>query len=92
MDRKSFGLLVGTLRKQQRNEFDSPLNQNDLAEIAQIPLMTLQKIEQGRSVNLSPDSTLKLAKALGLPTRARQIFFLASTGIADVAMTSQNNL
>ena len=55
MDKKNFGQLVAILRKESRNEFDEPMTQYDLAELARIPLITLQKIEQGRQVNIKPD-------------------------------------
>jgi hypothetical protein len=83
MDKKKFGQLVATLRKESRNEFDEPLTQSDLAGIAQIPLITLQKIEQGRQANIKPDVLLALAEGLNLNSRATQTFFLASLGIKD---------
>lgn len=89
MERKAFGMLVATLRKEIRNEFDETLTQYDLAELARIPLISLQKIEQGRGVNLSPETILSLAKALKLPTRARQVFFLASLGLPDKVFMKQ---
>jgi transcriptional regulator with XRE-family HTH domain len=84
MDKKDFGQLVATLRKESRNEFDEPMTQYDLAELARIPLITLQKIEQGRQVNIKPDILLNLANALHLCSRATQTFFLASLGIKDI--------
>src|SRR5512145_900054 len=83
MDRKDFGQLVAILRKEARNEFDEPMTQYDLAELARIPLITLQKIEQGRQENIKPETLLKLVNALNLSSRARQVFFLASLGIKD---------
>ena len=83
MDKKNFGYLVATLRKEARNEFDETLTQYDLAELARMPLITLQKIEQGRQANIKPDMLLNLAEALHLGSRARQFFFLASLGIKD---------
>ncbi|MGB8214543.1 MAG: helix-turn-helix transcriptional regulator [Anaerolineales bacterium] len=83
MDKYAFGQLVATLRKESRNEFDEPMTQYDLAEAAQIPLITLQKIEQGRQANIKPDMLLNLAGALHLNSRATQTFFLASLGIKD---------
>jgi hypothetical protein len=84
MDKKGFGQLVATLRKESRNEFDEPMTQYDLAELARVPLITLQKIEQGRQMNIKPDMLLNLAQALHLNSRATQTFFLASLGIKDV--------
>jgi len=84
LDKKDFGQLVATLRKEARNEFDEPMTQYDLAETARIPLITLQKIEQGRQVNIKPDMLCNLAEALHLNSRATQTFFLASLGIKDV--------
>ena len=89
MDKKAFGFLVATLRKEMRNEFDGILSQYDLAELAQMPKVALQKIEQGRYGNLSPATVMNLASALHLPTRARQIFFLASLGLPDGAFMKQ---
>ena len=84
MDKKAFGQLVATLRKESRNEFDETLTQNDLAELARMPLITLQKIEQGRQANIKPDMLMNLAEALHLGSRAAQFFFLASLGIKDI--------
>ena len=84
MDKKDFGRLVATLRKESRNEFDEILTQYDLAELACMPLITLQKIEQGRQANVKPDMLLNLAGALHLGSRATQFFFLASLGIKDI--------
>ena len=84
MDKKDFGQLVATLRKESRNEFDEIMTQYDLAELARIPLITLQKIEQGRQVNIKTDMLLNLAEALHLSSRATQVFFLASLGIKDI--------
>jgi len=89
LDKKDFGHLVSTLRKESRNEFDEPMTQYDLAELARIPLITLQKIEQGRQVNVKPDILLSLAEALHLNSRATQTFFLASLGIKDVQTIKQ---
>lgn len=89
MDKKDFGQLVATLRKESRNEFDEPMNQYDLAKTARIPLITLQKIEQGRQVNIKPGTLLNLAEALHLNSRATQTFFLASLGIKDVQTIKQ---
>jgi transcriptional regulator with XRE-family HTH domain len=83
MDKKGFGQLVATLRKECRNEFDEIMSQYDLAELCKIPLITLQKIEQGRQANIKSDVLLALARALNLPSRARQVFFLASLGMKD---------
>ena len=89
MDKKDFGHLVAILRKECRNEFDETMSQYDLAQIAKIPLITLQKIEQGRQANIKSDTLLHLAEALNLSSRARQILFLASLGIKDSAFTKQ---
>ncbi|HEX7556264.1 MAG TPA: helix-turn-helix transcriptional regulator, partial [Leptolinea sp.] len=59
------------------------LTQYDLAELAKIPLVTLQKIEQGRQKNLSREMVLNLANALNLTTRAKVVFFQTSLGIKD---------
>jgi transcriptional regulator with XRE-family HTH domain len=83
MDKKDFGQLVAILRKECRNEFDEPMTQFDLAEMARIPLITLQKIEQGRQENIKPDALLKMANAINLSSCARQVFLLASLGIKD---------
>lgn len=89
MDRIDFGHLVAILRKECRNEFDETMSQYDLAQIAKIPLITLQKIEQGRQANLKPEILLSLAEALNLSSRARQAFFLSSLGIQDSTCTKQ---
>ena len=89
MDKKDFGQLVATLRRESRNEFDEPMTQYDLAKLARIPLITLQKIEQGRQMNIKPDMLINLADALQLNSRATQTFFLASLGIKDVETIKQ---
>ena len=89
MDKKDFGQLVATLRKESRNEFDEPMTQYDLAELARIPLITLQKIEQGRQMNVKPNMLMNLAEALHLNSRATQTLFLASLGIKDVETVKQ---
>jgi len=81
LDKKDFGQLVATLRKEFRNEFDEPMTQNDLAELARIPLITLQKIEQGRQANIKSGNLLNLAEALHLNSYSAQTFFLSSLGI-----------
>ena len=60
------------------------MTQYDLAELARMPLITLQKIEQGRQMNIKPDILLNLAKELHLNSHTTQIFFLASLGIKDI--------
>lgn len=89
MDKKDFGHLVAILRKECRNEFDETMSQYDLAQTAQIPLITLQKIEQGRQANIKSDMLLHLAEALNLSSRARQVFFLASLGMQDSIFAKQ---
>jgi transcriptional regulator with XRE-family HTH domain len=84
MDKKNFGQLVASLRKESRNEFDEVMTQYDLAELARIPLITLQKIEQGRQVNIKTDMLLNLAESLHLSSCARQVFLRASLGIREV--------
>ena len=81
MDKKDFGHLVATLRKEFRNEFDEPMTQSDLAELARIPLITLQKIEQGRQVNIKSFYLLNLAEALHLNSHSAQTFFMSSLNI-----------
>ena len=89
LDKKDLGQLVATLRKESRNEFDEPMTQYDLAKTARIPLITLQKVEQGRLVNIKPGTLLNLAGALHLNSRATQTFFLASLGIKDIQTIKQ---
>lgn len=83
MNKKEFGNLVAGLRKEQRNDFDEVMTQYDLSERARMPLVTLQKVEQGRQVNLKPDMLLNLARALNLSGRGREAFLLSATGIAE---------
>jgi hypothetical protein len=89
MNKTDFGQLVAILRKESRNEFDEPMTQYDLAELARMPLITLQKIEQGRQINIKPDMLQNLAGALQLNSGATQTFFLASLGIKDVQTVKQ---
>lgn len=89
MNKSDFGHLVAILRRECRNEFDETMSQYDLAQIAQIPLITLQKVEQGRQANMKPVMLMNLAEALNLSSRARQVFFLASLGIQDSTSAKQ---
>ena len=89
MNKKQFGQLVAILRNEIRNEFDEPLTQYDLAELAHISIFALMKIEQGRSINQTPEMLLNLAIALQLPACARQVFLLASLGLEDNAFIKQ---
>lgn len=86
MSKIDFGRTVAALRKEARNEFDQTMTQNDLADLARIPLITLQKIEQGRQTNIKPELVLSLANALNLPSYFRPPFFLASLGLRDKDM------
>jgi len=43
LNKKDFGQLVATLRRESRNEFDEPMTQYDLAELARIPLITCKR-------------------------------------------------
>ena len=83
MNRKEFGHLVATLRKEQRNDFDEVMTQYDLAELSRIPLVTLQKIEQGRQANIKSDMLLSLAQTLKLSARGREAFLLCASGIEE---------
>ncbi|MDX9992337.1 MAG: helix-turn-helix transcriptional regulator [Anaerolineales bacterium] len=83
MKRQEFGSLVATLRKEQRNDFDEVMTQYDLAEQARMPLVTLQKIEQGRQANLKPEMLLNLALALKLSSRSREAFLLCASGLPE---------
>jgi len=90
MNKKEFGNLVAGLRKEQRNDFDEVLTQYDLSERAKISLVTLQKIEQGRQVNLKPEMLLNLARALNLSGRGCEAFLLCATGIAESEIGDSN--
>ncbi len=81
MSKGEFGKIIASLRKEFKNEFDEPMTQENLAELAKMPLITLQKIEQGRQANLKPDMVLNLANSLKVPFYSRNNFFLASLGI-----------
>lgn len=88
MSKADFGRIVHTLRRESHNEFDETMTQNDLADLAMIPLITLQKIEQGRQINLKPEIILNLANALNLCSFSRQAFFLASLGFEEKDLIS----
>ena len=88
MENKDFGQLVAIFRKESLNEFDNPMTQNDLADLARIPLITLQKIEQGRQVNIKADLLINLAEALNLNSQIAQTFFLSSLGIKANKMST----
>ena len=91
MSKTDFGHIVATLRREARNEFDEIMSQNDLADLARIPLITLQKIEQGRQINLKPELVLSLANALDLSSYSRQFFFLASLGLSQREIVNKRN-
>lgn len=90
MNRKEFGHLVATLRKEQRNDFDEIMTQYDLAELSRIPLVTLQKIEQGRQANIKPDMLLSLAQTLKLTARGRESFLLCASGLEESEIGASN--
>lgn len=90
MNRQEFGNLVALLRKEQRNEFDEVLSQYDLAEKAGIPLVTVQKIEQGRQANLKPDTLLALTRAFNLSARSREAFLLCASGLLESEVAASN--
>lgn len=83
MSKAEFGRTVSILRKETRNEFDQPMTQNDLADLARMPLITLQKIEQGRQTNIKPDMALALANALDLTAIPRLNFLLSCLGLGQ---------
>jgi transcriptional regulator with XRE-family HTH domain len=83
MSKSDFGKIVAMLRKERRNEFDETMTQYDLAEQANMPLITLQKIEQGRQANLKPEMVVSLASALDLSSFSRLAFFQASLGLGE---------
>lgn len=83
MDYKSFGLLIMMLRREFRNDFDQVMTQQELASIANVSVVTLQKMEQGRMARMDPDAVLNIAKALNLPVQARQELLSVSQGLTD---------
>ena len=88
MDRKSFGKLVASLRKELFDEAGNRLTQANLAQKAatlnpQTPLneIIIGKIERGERAILDDQTLLSLADALELLVGERREFFLAATGL-----------
>jgi XRE family transcriptional regulator, regulator of sulfur utilization len=61
---KNLGELIRELRERQG------LTQPQLAERAQLALSYITLAESGQKVNLSPSALSRLARALGVPTKA----------------------
>ena len=93
MDRKSFGKLVASLRKELFDEAGNRLTQANLAQKAatlnpQTPLneIIIGKIERGERAILDDQTLLSLADALELLVGERREFFLAATGLAEAIL------
>jgi len=85
MKSSNFGQILASLRKELKDAFDEPMTQKSLAELAGIPLVTLQKIEQGRLEKLDTDLVIKLADALNVPSYARVNFYLSALKLFDAS-------
>ncbi len=88
MDRKQFGSLVATLRKDLYDENGDRYTQAKLAEFIleqdpKTPLneIVIGKIERGERTILDSQTLLNLADALKLTVGERRIFFLLATGL-----------
>jgi len=80
MDRKNFGKIVKSLRREQINfERGDFWTQKDLAQATCLSEDIIGKIEQGRRMNLSGDELSRLADAFRLSTLERREFFSAAT-------------
>lgn len=92
MDKKQFGVLVSSLRDNQVDENGNPLTQQTLAQKANIPIATLDNIENGQLDNLSQEILYSLANALQLTSLERREFFMAALGNATEFSDSENVL
>jgi len=88
MDRKQFGKLVATLRKEQYDENGDRCTQSKLANWAQeldptTPLneIIIGKIERGERTILDEQTLLNLADTLKLTVGERRVFFTLATGL-----------
>ncbi len=81
MNRKQFGELIATLRREQRDELDREYTQAKLARLVGVSEQIIGKIERGEKVNYQSDLLLNLAKAFRLSSRERREFFLAAVGL-----------
>jgi transcriptional regulator with XRE-family HTH domain len=73
----SFGGLVRQLRA------GAGLTQEELAQAAGLPVRTLSDLERGVTRTAHKDTAGRLAGALGLDGRARELFVLAARGLAS---------
>lgn len=81
MNRKEFGELVATLRREHTDEELRQWSAKVLASKANLPKGTVEAIEQGKLKKIDSEILVKLANALELTTMERKEFFLASIGL-----------
>jgi transcriptional regulator with XRE-family HTH domain len=78
MQRKLFGQLVRSLRKEHRDEHGTQWTQQALALKSGVDKRMIERIEQGQMRKIDSDIVLKLADALELTTMERKEFFFAA--------------
>lgn len=83
MNRKEFGELIATLRREQRDELDREYTQAKLARLVGVSEQIIGKIERGEKATYESDLLTNLAKAFGLSSRERREFFLAAVGLSS---------
>lgn len=94
MNRRDFGELVATLRKELSDFVGDELRQMSarmLAERAGLALGTIEAIEQGKLRNIDSEILVKLADALELTTMERKEFYLASIGLESSAFAGEKD-
>lgn len=90
MNKKEFGKLIQTLRKECFNEDLHSLTQEELAQKTGLSVRTIIRLEKGdEAVKLQGKELEKLADALQLTSGERKEIFLAASGIENnkVALT-----
>lgn len=75
MNRKEFGQLLATLRK------DMGWTQFQLAELVEIDEAVISQVERGVKKHYEPELLFSLANAFQLTTLERREFFLAASGL-----------
>ena len=84
MDRKTFGKLITTLRKENFDPATGKMwSQETLAKKANLPLRTIQRIEQGELANIDEKTLIPLVRSLQLTTLERRELCFAAAGVTD---------
>ena len=83
MNRKEFGQLLATLRK------DMGWTQFQLAELVEIDEAVISQVERGVKKHYEPELLFSLANAFQLTTLERREFFLAASGLEKKQIVRQ---